>query len=144
ADRSSLLIYLNSNVAPAKGAAKLLIKGKLILIAGLKEKTTEEKEVAMKEKTEAKLGDFTLKVTQEKGFAPGSGAMFTISSTRPNIKTVVVKDAKGNAVAVLPQGAPYGFGKNWTTAFSLKTAVAQPKVAVTWFSEEEKVTVPVD
>jgi hypothetical protein len=141
-DRTSLIVTVNSPLLPAKGAKKLQLKGNLVLIAGVDEKTTDEKELEMKMNAETKAGDFTLKVTMEKGFA-GSGGTFTVNSTRPNVKGVSVKDADGKTVDVSP-GFNYGFGKNWTYSYSLKKALPKAKIAVTWFAKEEKVTVPVE
>src|SRR5262249_39079896 len=133
---------VSSNVGPAKGAAKLILKGDLVVVCGLEEKTTAEKEVAMKEKTEAKLGDFTLKVNQEKGFG-GAGANFTLTAARPIIKSVTVKDADGKTVETSNFGN-YGFGKTWTYNYSLRKVVEKPKITITYFSKEEKVTVPIN
>jgi hypothetical protein len=140
--RTSVIVSVSSPIAPGKGATKIHLRGNLVLTAGLDEKTTEEKEVEMKMNAETKVGDFTLKVTQEKGFA-GGGATFTVTSSKPNVKSVSAKGAGGKAVEV-SSGFAYGFGKSWTYTYTLKTAVEKPKIAVTWFSKEEKVTVPVD
>jgi hypothetical protein len=141
-DRTRVIVSVSSSIAPSKGATKIHLMGNLVLVAGLDEKTTDEKEVAMKMNTETKVGDFTLKVTQEKGFA-GGGATFTVTSKKPNIKSVTAKDAGGKAVEV-SSGFSYGFGNSWTYTYSLKTAVEKPKIAITWYSKEEKVPVPVD
>jgi len=89
-----------------------------------------------------KTGDFTLKVTQEKGFA-GSGAQFTVTPAGPILKTVKFKDADGKAVEVTLWGSNSD-GKSWTQTFSLKKEITNGKFTVTYFSKEEKVTVPVD
>jgi hypothetical protein len=141
-DRNAMVVTVFSNVSPAKGASKILLKGQLVVKCGLDEKTTEEKEVELKLNTEAKNGDFTLKVTQEKGFA-GSGANFTVTAASPVLKTVNFKDADGKAVEVTPFGH-YGFAKSWTYTFQLKKEIKKGKFTVTYFSKEEKVTVPVD
>jgi hypothetical protein len=140
-DRTSVIVSVSSAIAPGRDATKIHLRGNLVLTAGLDEKTTDEKEVEMKMNAESKVGDFTVKVTQEKGFA-GGGATFTVTSSKPNVKGVSAK-LGGKAVEV-SSGFSYGFGKSWTYTFTLKTAVEKPKIAVTWFSKEEKVTVPVD
>ena len=66
-----------------------------------------------------------------------------MKSSRPNVKGVSVKDTAGKAVEV-SQSYFYGYGKNWTYSYTLKKPVQKAKIAVTWFSKEEKVTVPVD
>jgi hypothetical protein len=130
--------------APAKGASKSVVKGSLVLICGTDEKTTDEKEVEMKDKAETTLGDFTIKVTQEKGFG-GSGASFTITANNPTLKVVNVKDADGKTVETMTFGSPYqSFDKKWTASYTLKKVVEKPKISITYFSKEEKVTVPVD
>ncbi len=141
-DRRSVVVKVNSPLLPGKGATKLHLKGSLVLIAGIDDKTTDEKELEMTMNSEAKVGEFKLNVTIDKGFA-GSGGTFTVKSTRPNIKGVSVKDAAGKSVEV-SQGYFYGFGNNWTYGYTLKKPVQKAKIAVSWFSKEEKVTVPVN
>src|SRR5262249_26239725 len=131
-----------SGVTPARGSNKLSLKGNLVLTCGIEEKTTDAKEVAMKAKTKEDIGDFKLQVTQEKGFGT-QGASFSIMASKPNIKSVTVKDADGKEVKVLSFGN-FGFGKMWTFNFALEKVVEKAKVSVTYFSKEEKVTVPVE
>ncbi len=142
-DRSGLLVAVYAGTAPARGATKIHLKGDLILVCGTDEKTTGEKEVEFKKDAQAKVGDFTLKVNEEKGFLPNSGGSFTVTSTAPSIKTVNVKDADGKTVDVMT-GYSYGFGKNWSSTFSLKRPVKNIKVSITYFAKQEKVNVPVD
>jgi hypothetical protein len=144
-DRASVVVGVGVfGTGPAKGASKILVKGSLVLICGTDEKTTDEKEVEMKDKAEATVGDFSIKVTQEKGFG-GSGASFTITANSPSLKTVNVKDADGKTVETMTFGAPFqNFDKKWTASYTLKKVVAKPKISITYFSKEEKVTVPVD
>jgi len=141
-DRRSMLVSVNAPNAPTKGATKIHVKGKVVALCGSDEKTTDEKEVAFKAKTEEKVGDFTFKVNQEKGFG-GQGATFTITGPRPVIKTVTVKDADGKTAELSLTGS-YGFGKNWTSTYVLKKVTEKGKLSVTYFAKEEKVTVPVD
>jgi hypothetical protein len=144
-DRSGVIVTASVfNAEPARGASKIQVKGKVVLVCGIEEKNTEEKEVEMKDKAEATLGDFALKVTQEKGFG-GAGATFSISSSKPTLKTVTVKDAEGKAVETMTFGSPFlGFDKKWTVSYTLRKPVTKVKVTVTYFDKEEKVTVPVD
>jgi hypothetical protein len=150
-DHSAALVSVSSfGAAPARGASKLLLKGSLVLHTGSDEKTTEEKEVELKEKTEAKLGgDLTLRVTREKGFA-GGGPSFVILAPNPAIKSVTLKDAEGKDVGNTP-GFGFGFGtyynsfeKAWTTSFSLPKPATKIKVTVGYYSKTNRMTVPVD
>jgi hypothetical protein len=141
-DRTKMIVYVNTSTNPAKGATKVTLKGSLVVRCGTEEKTTEEKEVEFKNKTEVKMGDFTLKVTQEKGFGD-SGASFSIVATKPDVKSVTVKDADGKEVELMSYGH-YGFDKSWTYSYGLKKALEKGKVTVTYFSKDEKVTVPVE
>jgi hypothetical protein len=146
-DRSSLLVNLNSfGNAPARGANKLTLKGKLVLACGKDEKKSEEKEVEMKQKATAKVGDFTLRVTSEKSFT--GGPSFIIQSPTPAIKSVSCKDADGKPVEVRA-----GFGTNlfynavdkaWTASFSLTRPVKSVKATISYYATVENVTVPVD
>jgi hypothetical protein len=142
-DRSKMIVYVSTSANPGKGATKVTLKGDLMLRCGTDEKTTEAKEVAFKSNTEAKLGDFTLKVTNEKGFAD-NGASFTLQATKPNIKSVTVKDADGKEVEAMSFWQPSGYDKSWTYTYTLKKALEKGKVTVTYFSKDEKVTVPIE
>jgi hypothetical protein len=113
-----------------------------VVRCGTDAKTTEAKEVEFKDKGEAKMGDFTLKVTQAKGFGD-AGASFTISATKPDIKSITIKDGDGKEVELNTYGH-YGFDKSWTYSYSLKKALEKGKVSITYFSKDEKVTVPVE
>jgi hypothetical protein len=128
-DRGSMIVSLATSEAPAKGATTITLKGNLVLRSGTDEKTTDEAELELKEKAEVKVDTFTLKVVSEKGFG-GNGATINVLSTAPNIKAITVKDADGKTVEVMSSPG-FGFGKSWTSS-------------VTWFSKEEKVSVPVD
>jgi hypothetical protein len=140
-DKSAMVVTMGGN-PPGRGATRLHLKGNLVARCGLEEKTTDEKEVELKLNAETKIGDYTLKVTQEKGLF-GSGATFTVTTPSPALKTVTVKDADGKTIEVLA-GGHYGFGKNWSYYFSLKKEAKKVKIAVVYFSKEEKVDVPVD
>jgi hypothetical protein len=141
-DRKSVIVSLNTSAAPTKGAVKIHLKGELVLLSGTEEKTTDEVEVSIKPNAETKIGDFSLKVTMEKGFGT-NGASFSLVSTKPNIKSINIKDAAGKVVETFP-GFSYGFGKSWTWNYTLKKAVDKPKISITWYTKEEKVTVPVE
>ena len=141
-DRNSLIVTVYSAACPTKGASKILLKGELVLKCGSEEKTTEEKELELKKDAEVKTGDYTIKVTQEKGFG-GAGASFSVTAPAPIIKSVTVKDADGKTVEVSNFGA-YGFAKTWTFNFGLKREIKKGKFSVTYFSKEEKATVAVD
>jgi len=147
-DRASVVVGTGSyGVGPVGGATKIILKGSVVLICGQDEKTTEAKEVEIKNNTEVKFDDFTLKVYQEKGFA-GSGGSFNISSTKPTFKSVTVTDADGKTVEVRPGfffGPPsFTPNKTYGNAFNLAKPVTKVKVKITYFTKEEKVTVPVD
>lgn len=141
-DRGSMLVPLYTNRAPARGASKITVKGSLVVVCGLEEKTTEAAKIEFKEKAEAKTGDLKVMVTMEKGFG-NEGASFSVTTTSPNIKSVTVKDGDDKDVEVLNRGQS-GFGKNWTFYFTLKKPLKDGKISVTYFSKDEKVTVPVD
>jgi hypothetical protein len=108
----------NGNAAPAKGASKIVLKGNLVMTCGVGEKTSEEKEVELKAHTEAKIGDITLKVTEEKGLG-GSGAHFTVTPAGHVLKAVNFKDADGKPVDVTLCGTSMS-GKTGTQTFALK------------------------
>jgi hypothetical protein len=140
-DRTAMVVTVAGN-PPASGATKLHLKGTLVTRCGLEEKTTDEKEVELKMNAEAKVGDYSFKVTQEKGFF-GTGATFTVTTAAPTLKSVTAKDADGKAIEVTP-GGYFGYGKNWTYYFTLKKEAKKAKLAVVYFSKEEKVEVPVE
>jgi len=142
-DRNSMLVYVNSRATPTKGASKITLKGNLVALCGKDEKTTEAKEVEMKlSKEGVKIGDYTLKVTQEKGFGT-NGASFSITWTGNHIKSATIKDADGKEVETYTY-APYKFANQWNQSFTLKKVVAKPKITITYYTTQEKVTVPVE
>jgi hypothetical protein len=144
-DHSGMTVAVFRNgAAPAKGATKISLKGTLVLVCGLDPKETEEKEIEFKANTTVKTGDYTVKVTGEKGFG-SAGAFFTITSAAANmtLSSVTVKDADGKAVEVTPMGH-YGYSKHWVYSYGLKKVMPKGKISVNYFSKEEKATVPVD
>lgn len=140
--RNSLTFWINGAPRPAKGATKLTIKGDLVVLCGTDEKTTAEADVEIKKGKEVKVDDFTLKVTADKFFGTFGGS-FDIASKKNNIKSVSFKDADGKTVEMTTYG-PHGFGTNWTMQCTLKKEASKGKVTVTYFSKEEKVTIPVE
>jgi hypothetical protein len=142
-DRSSVLASVFAGISPARGATRIHLKGDLVLVCGTGEKTTDARDLEIKMDAQAKLGEFTLKVTQTKGLLPGTGGSITVLSPAPTIKSVNIKATDGKPVEVTT-GFSYGFGKNWTSTFLLKRAVQNVKVSITYFSRQEKVTVGVD
>jgi hypothetical protein len=141
-DRKALLVNVGSNVTPGKGASRITLKGNLVVRCGLDEKSTKAKDVEIKDKAEEKIGDFTLTVTQAKGFGTWGGS-FNIKADKPTIKSITFKDADDKDVEVAG-GVPYNFGNVWTYSFTLKKQVEKGKITITYFSKEEKVTIPVE
>src|SRR5262249_24596487 len=89
-DRTAMLVTVNAyNRAPGKGATKVLIKGDLMVVYGTDEKSEEVKKFEFKDKEEAKVGDFKLKVTQEKASFGNQGATFSLISPTKDIKSLV-------------------------------------------------------
>jgi hypothetical protein len=78
------------------------------------------------------------------GATETEGGSFTISSDKPNFKSVQVKDADGKMIDTFTQGMPWYFNKKWGLSWTLRKQVAKPKISITWFSKEETVKVPVD
>ena len=143
-DRSAVVVNTNSGRRPAKGANKVTVKGSVVLVCGMDEKTSEAKEVENKANTEAKFGDFTLKVNQEKGFG-NSGPTFTVSSKKRTFKSVTVKDADGKEVTPTLAFFPQPFVPNmFMNTFSLPKGTSKMTISITYFEKEEKVTVPID
>jgi hypothetical protein len=140
-DRNKIAFTLSSNANPGKGATKVAVKGSLVLRCGTEEKSVE-KEVELKNKTEAKFGPLTLKVTAEKGFADG-GATFTLVGAKPDLKSISIKDADGKEVEAFSYG-PSFFDKTYTYTYNLRKAAEKAKVKITYFSKSENVTVPID
>jgi len=142
-DRSAMIVSVNAfNRMPGKGASKVLLKGDPVVVYGTDEKSEQFKTFEFKEKGEAKAGDFQLKVTMEKGFG-NQGASFSLTSPSNGIKSLVVKDADGKEVDVYASGT-FGFGKQFTTNYTLQKPLKEGSVTVHYFAKSEKVTVPVD
>jgi hypothetical protein len=143
-DRSGLSVYLNSfSQTTARGATKLIVKGNLVLVCGVKEKSTKEVEVEMKDKAKAKIGDFDLEVNRAKGFSGGPD--FTITSASPTLKGIKIVDADGKEQPEIGAQNFYStFLKKWSANFSLNKPLAKAKITLTYFDKTEKVTIPVD
>jgi hypothetical protein len=146
-DHGSLVAVVSSTEAPARGATRLRLKGSLVLRCGLGEKTAEGKEVELKAGLGVKVGDFTVLVGLNPGFgsnlAPGDLPL-DILAPAPVIKCVTATGPGGTAVEVEGEPVPFGDGKSWRYAFALKKPPKRAKIAIQYFSKEEKVTVPVD
>jgi hypothetical protein len=141
--RQVVEVYLSSTAGPpSKGMTKVNIKGTVALVYGVDEKTTEATKVAMKMNTEVKSGDFTIKVTREKGFGT-SGAGLTVSSKRP-FKSVSIKDADGKEIEAFKSTPSTSFAGLWTSYIDLNKVHAEAKISVTYFAKEETLEIPVD
>lgn len=143
--RAGLLTTVGSDASKpiAKGASKLTLKGTLVIVCGAGEKSSDAKELAVKLNTEVKFGDYTAKVTQEKGFGD-SGPTVLITSKKP-FKTAFFKDADGNALEFNNYGNPYrDYNKTWNSTYYLRKQAGKIKVGVISYSKEEKLTVPVN
>lgn len=146
-NREKLIVSVNSGTPPSKGSTRLTLKGEVVLRCGLDEKTTEAKEVEIKltkADDKIKVGDYTIKITQEKGFGE-SGATFTLSGAKPGIKSLSIKDDDGKEVEYNPGFAYQDFQtKEQVSTFFLRRQVKKMKLAITYYNKEEKVTVPVN
>jgi hypothetical protein len=143
-DRSAMLVSINAyGKAPGKGATKVLIKGDLVVVCGIDEKTEEVKKFEFKDKGEAKAGDFKVTVNREKGAFGAEGPEFTLTSKIRGVKSVVIKDADDKVAELFPRGS-FGGGDNWSFSYALKKPLKEGKVLITYFSKEEKVKVPID
>jgi hypothetical protein len=89
--------------------------------------------------------DFTIAVTEEKGFA--GGPAFTITPTDRVIKHLTIEDAEGK-LGDLSKGLGTSTfsasGKPGVKTYFLSKPVKKMKVGITYWSKQEKLTVPVD
>lgn len=149
-DRSAILVTVSTYAGnPAKGSSKVIVKGDIVLRCGLDAKSTEEKDVEFKvhkkDDADTTVGDFALRVTAEKGFGFNAGAVFTLTTEKPGIKAISVKDEDGNSIeAVFSYSSPIFNTKKTTYHYTLSRQVKKGKITITYFNKEEKVTVPVD
>jgi hypothetical protein len=142
-DRTSMLLSLSSfSRAPVKGATKVVVKGDLVVVSGLEEKTTEATKVEFKDKSETKIGDFKLRVNREKSFE-GSGPAIQLTGKLRGIKGITVLGDDGKEVEVFAGGSTSG-DENHTHYYNIRKPLKEGKVKVTYFSKEELIKVPVD
>jgi hypothetical protein len=141
-DRSAVLASLAGKVAPGKGAAKVLIEGELVLAHGADEKTETKEKFAFTEGGKARLGDFEVRVTREKGFRGGPEIEITSPAAFNVVKGVSVTDGDGKAVEAVAE-RDYGIGK-WAARYVLKAPLKQGKLAVTYYARVEEVKVALD
>src|SRR5262249_19095829 len=146
-DSTALLASASAYLkAPGKGATKVLIKGDLVVLAGADEKTADSdksKKFEFKEKAKTKAGDFEVEVTREKEGFGADGPAFTINSKMRGIRSVVVKDGDGKAVEVQRRGW-FNDGQKYVFNYALAKPLKEGTIHVTYFSKEEKITVPID
>jgi hypothetical protein len=125
---------------PAKGAAKVRIKGSVVAVVGKDEKEIEKKEFAGSAEFE-----FGKMVEQKGGFG---GNQLTYDGDKP-LKSVSFVDADGKTVACTLSTSPFGAAAARKTAYR-NTIRAAGNVAirgtlrVKYFDSTENVTVPVD
>lgn len=139
----SMLIGVNSySRVPAEGATRVLLKGDLVLVCGLDEKSTPEVTVDFKAKGEVKLGALTLRVDPKK--SNPNQPYFELAGEAQAIKTLTVVGADGKEV---PAFATYSRDVSdgpRTHKYVLRNAIGEGKVRASYYSKEEKVTIPVD
>jgi len=139
-------IQILATGAPGKGAAKILVKGSLVLKCGADEKKMDKKEIALKMNEEVSAGDFKVKVTSAGDF----GAGLAVTSADPSVKSIEFFDAEGKAFKAMPSGRginPFGpDGKPQAIVSYFLSGKKMPKVSfqITYFNKIESLTVPLD
>lgn len=148
-DRGKIIVSVSTSVRPAKGSAKLTIKGEVALRCGYDVKTTDSEEVELKltkpTDTPVKIDGFALRVTQEKAFFGTDGATISLTTTRPGIKSLTIKDEDGKAVDYSYSYSFSGSMPNQTVFYyNLRRQVKKVTMSVTYFNKVELVTVPIN
>jgi hypothetical protein len=146
-DGDECTVQLSARTAPAKGASKVLVKATVVINCGKEEKTSDKKEIATKLNTEAKVGAYTVKVTQEGN--QFSGGQISIFSNARDLKSAEFFDDKGKEIKIL--GNPFrgstftGPGKmQHSLSYFLPKKLDKVTVKVTYFNKIESVNVPLD
>lgn len=127
---------------PAKGAAKIILKGSLNVKCGSDAKATPVKVMALKPKQEVPLGPFTVRVRDSSG-------EIQVLSDEENIKNVEFFDAKGKPIVVTgPPGRKRissGKGK-WRYVYSYYLSGKKEKfsIKIHYFPKIKIVKVPLD
>ncbi|HEX5269954.1 MAG TPA: hypothetical protein VFW33_05685 [Gemmataceae bacterium] len=140
-------VHVNGQAPPAKGAAKLHIKGTVVLTCGKDEKSADKKEIAIKKDSKVTVGDFTIQVDDD-------GAMFggprlSVTSEKQNLKGVEFFDAKGEAIKLFfPPYRQSFFQPGGKVRYGLSATLPKKAdsvtVKVSYFDKTEAVSVPID
>lgn len=143
-DGTRVGVRLRSSVLPAKGAAKLVVKGSIVLKIGTDEKTAEEKNVVLKADKGVKVGPATVKIGM--GEVNGEKTVMVSYSERV-LKAVVFLDKAGKVL----ESQSYGGGSSsdgtttvYDTDYHVKGLANLATVRITYFSKTESLTVPLD
>jgi len=137
-DRTAMTMTVSSTgKTPGKGATKVMLKGALIVLCGLDEKTAVTKPFAFEDKAEKKLGDLTLTVQRD-----DNGLRLNLQSKTRGIKRFAV-EAGGKTTDMKP-GSWFTGSESSSFTYYLDRSVKEGNVTITYYSKEEKVKVPLD
>lgn len=143
-------VQLVSDRTPASGAARIAVKGKLVLLCGAGEKTAEQKDLDLKDGSKLTAGPVPMTIGDVGDSEYGDMKMqFELKFEQDDsaIKEMVFLDAAGNEIEHEYMGSSsFGFGdkKSYTRTMGLAKKVASVTVKVTYFEKIEPLEVPLD
>jgi hypothetical protein len=142
-NRENMMVNVDSySRIPGEGAGKILVKGELVIVCGLAEKTTPEVKFDFTKKADIPLGDLTLRIDPaKKTFSPGYFEM--IGEARAIIDLTLLGDNGKKVIAYPCIGPDYSPGAR-THKWLTPEKVTAGRLKLTYYSKEESLTVPVD
>ncbi len=144
------LVEVQQPGMPAHGATKLQLKGELVVIRASGEKTSEQKNVALKKNSKITVGPVPLIVEEVRDSGFGEMKLtVTLSTDKPldAIKRIEFADASGKAIEQEQMGSgSFGFGDKTTyqRTIGLAKKLDKATVRITHHDKMETVKVPLE
>ena len=147
-DPSSGIVQMASEKIPAKTSTKLSLKGEFVLFVGNAAKT-EESEFKVVEDGKVKLGlvEATLRASQDRGNPNMQMVQFSAAKPFDSVSKLEFIDTEGKVVESFSAGDG-SYTRNdvkfYQRSYGVSSAAKTLKVRVTYFSQVETITLPVD
>lgn len=134
-----IALEVKTNVLPAAGATRLLVKGSLALRIASDEKVVEEKNFKLQAGAMVKLGPVEVSGIDFRN----DQTYVSVYYTNNVLKSIQFLD-KDEKVLPSERAGHGGFGVRFHETFALQGKVERVTVRITYFSKTETVMVPLD